>query len=463
MKVYHNRSVLLFANPIRAIGELADALEKQYQIPVIRLHLGNPGTDKENGVIEAEISSIQTRQAGYAPHSGDDIDRRALADFLTDVENVEDTPFQLSDVALFPGATAITSCLFAARLMQTGDVILLSNPGYPTYVRQVELLGGEVAEYAMDEDGLPTLDQIQSIILAHEQQGKKVRVLVLTYPHNPTGKALNDNTAKKLADIVNDLAERYPDIVFYNDAVYNATVSAQLGYHGFYHYLSPLAKASTLTGISGAKMTAQGGERIGGAGSINPSIMRGIFSALSFLMAGSNVHSSRGLMMAMTLLKGHFKPAAPADNPRHKIAAFYGSRRKLVAETIIEMNTKLGGQFIQGKDTDASMYVWVSFADVLKGKAVPTAVRDLVGSETIQTGQHLMKFLLSLHRLGFTPISVCDGEVFGAPSEAISVRISCVDRNLANMTLAMNSLKGSVGLLTGIDMGATQDRAPTTG
>jgi hypothetical protein len=109
------------------------------------------------------------------------------------------------------------------------------------------------------------------------------------------------------------------------------------------------------------------------------------------------------------------------------------------------------------------MYVWVSFADVLKGKAVPTAVRDLVGSETIQTGQHLMKFLLSLHRLGFTPISVCDGEVFGAPSEAISVRISCVDRNLANMTLAMNSLKGSVGLLTGIDMGATQDRAPTTG
>ncbi|MDR3477813.1 MAG: pyridoxal phosphate-dependent aminotransferase [Gammaproteobacteria bacterium] len=457
MKEYQNRTVLLFANPIRAIGELADELEKKHQIPVIRLHLGNPGTDKEEDVVQAEINSIQTRQAGYAPHSGDDADRQALADFLTAVENVAETPFSMSDVALSPGATAITACLFVARLIQAGDIILLSNPGYPTYVRQVTLLGGEVVEYDMDEEGLPRYDNLCELITTHEKNGKKVRVLVLTYPHNPTGKALSVNTAKKLADMINELTKAYPDIVFYNDAVYNATVSAELGYHGFYQYLSPLAKASTVTGISGAKMTAQGGERIGGAGSINPSIMRGTFSALSFLMAGSNVHSSKGLITAMTLLKDHFRPAVANENPRHKIAEFYGSRRKLVADTLTEINNKLNGGRIQGEDTGASMYVWATFSDALSGKPVPLAVRDLVGHDTIQTGNHFMKFLLSLHRLGFTPISVCDGEVFGAKSEAISVRISCVDRKMSNMIQAMNSLKGGIGILTGIDMGAKED------
>lgn len=450
MKAYQNRKVLLTANPIRGIGELADELEKTARVPIIRLHLGNPGTDKEENVIQAEINSIQARQAGYAPHNGDDNDREALAMFLADAENVPPGHFKMANVALSPGATAITACLFVARLLNAGDGILLSNPGYPTYVRQVELLGGEPLFYGMDKDGLPNYDMLKKLITAFEATGKKIRVLVLTYPHNPTGHTLNIATAKKLAEIVSRIAEEHPEIVFYNDAVYNATVSPSLGYHGFYQFLSPTAKESTITGISGAKMTAQGAERIGGVGSINPSIMRGTLSALSFLMAGSNTHSSKGLVTAMKFLQGTFQPAEPSLNPRHKIAEYYGARRQLVANTIAEINQKLNGNFIKGHDTGGSMYVWAEFGDLLKGKPVPMEMRKFVGSDTIETGEHFMRLLLSLHQIGLTPFSVCDGEIFGASAESISVRISCVDRNMNNMQQAMHSLKSALEILTSV-------------
>jgi hypothetical protein len=100
------------------------------------------------------------------------------------------------------------------------------------------------------------------------------------------------------------------------------------------------------------------------------------------------------------------------------------------------------------------MYVYADFTSLLKGKKVPEKMQSDVGSETIETGKHFRDFLLAANKLGYTPVSTVNGEIFGETSGKITLRISCVERNLQALHQAVNTLFGSIQTLTGIQLGA---------
>src|SRR5277367_1238956 len=80
------------------------------------------------------------------------------------------------------GSKAALSILPAA-LINPGDVVLMTVPGYPVFGTHSKYYGGVVHNLPLREenDFLPDLKNIPAEVLA------KAKVLVLNYPNNPTG------------------------------------------------------------------------------------------------------------------------------------------------------------------------------------------------------------------------------------------------------------------------------------
>jgi LL-diaminopimelate aminotransferase len=80
------------------------------------------------------------------------------------------------------GSKAALSILPAA-LINPGDVVLMTVPGYPVFGTHAKYYGGVVHNLPLREenDFLPDLKSIPADVLA------KAKVLVLNYPNNPTG------------------------------------------------------------------------------------------------------------------------------------------------------------------------------------------------------------------------------------------------------------------------------------
>ena len=89
------------------------------------------------------------------------------------------------------------------------------------------------------------------------------------------------------------------------------------------------------------------------------------------------------------------------------------------------------------------MYVYADFAPFLKGKIVPPALQQDVGSATLETGRHLRDLLLHADKLGdgYVPVATVNGEVFGEDASRMTLRISCVERSLKALDYAVNTLR----------------------
>lgn len=112
------------------------------------------------------------------------------------------------------GSKAALSILPAA-LINPGDYVLMTTPGYPVFGTHAKYYGGLVHNLPLTEQNqfLPDLDSIPGEIL------KRAKVLVLNYPNNPTGASA---TAGFFAKAV-AFAQRN-QIVIIHDAAYAALV-----------------------------------------------------------------------------------------------------------------------------------------------------------------------------------------------------------------------------------------------
>ena len=99
---------------------------------------------------------------------------------------------------------------FIACLLQPGDGVIVTEPGYPAFARMAAHRHASVHRVPLDPDNgfAPDLS-----VLTAADSGS-MRVLALNYPNNPTGAVLSESTR----DIIHRTAE-HGSYVF-NDAVY---------------------------------------------------------------------------------------------------------------------------------------------------------------------------------------------------------------------------------------------------
>src|SRR5262249_53404666 len=117
---------------------------------------------------------------GYADN-GDGVLKEAAARYLESVCGVHGIDPE-NEIVHSIGSKAALSILPAA-LINPGDTVLMTTPGYPVFGTHAKYYGGMVHNLPLTEENgfLPNLDALPSATLS------KAKVLVLNYPNNPTG------------------------------------------------------------------------------------------------------------------------------------------------------------------------------------------------------------------------------------------------------------------------------------
>ena len=148
---------------------------------IIDLGVGEPDEMAFPEVVEKLCAEARKREnRGYADN-GDSALKEAAARYLDRVCGVKGINPE-TEVLHSIGSKAALSILPAA-LINPGDYVLMTVPGYPVFGTHAKYLGGRVHNLPLTEANgfLPDLDSVPAEVL------KQAKVLVLNYPNNPTG------------------------------------------------------------------------------------------------------------------------------------------------------------------------------------------------------------------------------------------------------------------------------------
>ncbi|WP_026914309.1 pyridoxal phosphate-dependent aminotransferase [Christiangramia portivictoriae] len=200
-----------FSKKLREVA----ALREQGQ-PVINLGIGSPDLAPPQQVVDAMQNGLDHSKAHqYQPYKGIPALRNAMTGFYARFFNVElDAENEI--LPLMGSKEGIMHISMA--FVNKGDIILVPDPGYPTYTSVSGLLQAKVRKYELDEsqNWLPDLEAL-------EQQGlENVKIMWVNYPHMPTGTSATIGMFEKLTAF----AEKHKILVV-NDNPYSFIQNAE--------------------------------------------------------------------------------------------------------------------------------------------------------------------------------------------------------------------------------------------
>ena len=169
----------------------ARALEAQGR-SVIHLEIGEPDFDTPSHITDAAVEALKGGATHYGPAPGLPELRQAIAEDSTARRGVKATPEM---VVVTPGGKPIMFYVILA-LVDPGDEVLYPNPGFPIYESMIRYIGGvPVPVRLLEEKGYALdVDQLISKITP------KTKLIVLNYPHNPTGGIIPEAGLRAIAD-----------------------------------------------------------------------------------------------------------------------------------------------------------------------------------------------------------------------------------------------------------------------
>lgn len=292
---------------------------------VISLGIGGPDQPPHKDVIDTMTAALlQPDNHGYQPHVGVPELRQAFADWYRKWYGVDLDP--KSEIQPLIGSKEAVTHISLAFL-NPGDGVLVPNPGYPTYSSISKLVGAEIFNYDLTEDGgwQPDFEALEKLPL------DRIKLMWMNYPHMPTGAAARMETFEKAIAF----GKKY-GIVIVNDNPYSFILNDR----PLSILQVPGAKEIAIEMNSLSKSHNMPGWRVGMAAS-NPTFISWI------LKVKSNIDSGQFKPLMLAAAK-----ALEADKSWYdRVNALYGSRRK-VAEEIM---TALGCSF---DPTQRGLFLW---------------------------------------------------------------------------------------------------------
>jgi LL-diaminopimelate aminotransferase len=197
-KIKRAKRAALAANPGAEIIDMGVGEPDEMAFPEVVTSLHDEARKPEN--------------RGYADN-GDDALKQAAARYMERVCKVGGINPQ-TEVIHSVGSKAALSILPAA-LINPGDVVLMTTPGYPVFGTHSRYYGGAVHNLPLTEENafLPRLDSIPAGVLP------KAKVLVINYPNNPTGASATPEFYERVVHFA-----RQHNLVVISDAAYAALV-----------------------------------------------------------------------------------------------------------------------------------------------------------------------------------------------------------------------------------------------
>jgi LL-diaminopimelate aminotransferase len=216
MKLYSDYRVLpslrLVDMPPYAFGQL-DELKMEVAAEgteLIDLSLGSPDRPTHPTVLKALYEGMQKlRNQQYPIFSGLPAFKERICEWFSSRFGVTLDP-ATHVLPLIGSKEGIGHLAFA--YIQEGDITITPSPYYPVHMRATTLSGGHVYELPLKPENqyVGDLDAIPEDVLI------RAKIMILSYPHNPTGASVNKAYLKKAVD----LCKKY-NIILLNDLAYS--------------------------------------------------------------------------------------------------------------------------------------------------------------------------------------------------------------------------------------------------
>ncbi|MEE8429870.1 MAG: aminotransferase class I/II-fold pyridoxal phosphate-dependent enzyme [Candidatus Desulfatibia sp.] len=183
-------------------------------VDIIDLGMGNPDLGTPQHIVDKLIEASQKpHNHRYSASMGIAKLRMAIADWYKRRFDVDIDPENEAIVTI--GAKEGISHLILVTI-RPGDVVLTPNPTYPIHPYSAIISGGDVRGIPVG----PGLDFFDNLINATRQTWPRPKVLIISYPHNPTTEVVNADFFEKIVDyakehdimIIHDFA--YADLTF---------------------------------------------------------------------------------------------------------------------------------------------------------------------------------------------------------------------------------------------------------
>jgi len=169
-----------FSQKLREI----DAMNKDGK-NVINLGIGSPDMPPHPDVIKVlQEESARPNVHAYQNYKGSPLLRNAIADWYKKWYNIELN----ADTEILPLIGSKEGIMhICMTYLNEGDLVLIPNPGYPTYSSAAKIAGGKCVGYDLREENnwQPDMEQLQQII--SDRDSSAGGLIFVNYPHMPTG------------------------------------------------------------------------------------------------------------------------------------------------------------------------------------------------------------------------------------------------------------------------------------
>ncbi len=218
---------------------------------IISFCIGQPEFPAPVHVQEAAIRAIRGGKHGYTPSAGIDELREAAATYMAKLRG--GLPIRPQDVVVGAGAKPfIAYAILSTTDYGAGDEVIYPNPGFPIYESQILANGARPVPIHLHEERAFSfsVEALEKLITP------RTRLLILNYPHNPTGGLLGRAELEAIAAVL----KKHPQVWVYADEIYS-----RLAYTGEFFSIAqvPGMYERTIISDGASKTWAMTGWRIG--------------------------------------------------------------------------------------------------------------------------------------------------------------------------------------------------------
>ncbi len=197
----------------KVVDKLKMELRRQGE-DIIDLGMGNPDIPTPKHIVDKLVEAAENpRNHRYSASAGITKLRHAIAAWYKRRWNVDIDPDEEAIATI--GAKEGLSHLVLATI-SPGDVVFAPNPTYPIHPFSVIIAGGDLRSIPI----APGRDFFADLLTATKQTWPRPKMLIISYPHNPTTAVVNREFFEKIVAfcrehdiiVIHDFA--YADLVF---------------------------------------------------------------------------------------------------------------------------------------------------------------------------------------------------------------------------------------------------------
>ena len=183
-------------------------------VDIVDLGMGNPDLPTPRHIVEKLVEAAEKPQNyRYSASAGITKLRQAIADWYKRRWGVDIDPEEEA-IATIGAKEGLSH--FVLATVSPGDVVFAPNPTYPIHPYSVIIAGGDLRSIPIG----PDRDFFEDLLTATKQTWPAPKMLIISYPHNPTTAVVDRAFFEKIVDfcrehdmiVIHDFA--YADLVF---------------------------------------------------------------------------------------------------------------------------------------------------------------------------------------------------------------------------------------------------------